>query len=69
MYHLLLMLTAIRERHESSREGLTISTCTSREGLHISAWAGKPMKGRRLWHLYWYLGYDVEPSCTELEAQ
>jgi hypothetical protein len=46
-------------------EPLTVRSCTSREGVHLTAWRGKPREGRRVWHAYWYLGYDVEPSCTE----
>ena len=42
-----------------------VRLCTSSEGLHLTAWAGEPLKTRRLWHQYYYLGYDVEPSCTE----
>jgi hypothetical protein len=40
-----------------------VRTCTSSEGLHLTLWSGQPLKGRRLWHAYYYLGYDVEPSC------
>ena len=40
-------------------------SCTSSEGLHLTLWAGVPLKSRRLWHAYYYLGYDVEPSCDE----
>jgi hypothetical protein len=24
-----------------------------------------PLQSRRLWHQYFYLGYDVEPSCKD----
>ena len=47
-----------------------IHSCTSSEGVHYTAWAGTPLESRRLWHAYYYLGYDVEPSCkqrTEVE--
>jgi hypothetical protein len=44
---------------------ISVRSCSSREGVHLTAWAGTPLRGRRLWHAYWYLGYDVEPSCTE----
>ena len=40
-----------------------VRSCTSREGLHLTVWAGAPLKSPRLWHSYYYLGYDVEPSC------
>jgi hypothetical protein len=39
--------------------------CTSMEGLHLTVWSGMPLKGKRQWHRYFYLGYDVEPNCTE----
>jgi hypothetical protein len=29
---------------------------------------GKPLEGRRLRHEYLYLGYDVEPDCTEADT-
>ena len=41
--------------------------CASEEGFHATAWAGEPITSRRIWHAYYYLGYDVEPSCTEPE--
>ena len=47
------------------RTPLSFATCTSNEGLHLTAWRG----GRRVWHAYYYLGFDVEPSCTEKEAR
>ena len=40
-----------------------VRSCTSREGVHLTAWAGAPLTSQRLWHQYYYLGYDVEPSC------
>jgi hypothetical protein len=43
--------------------------CTSQEGLHLTIWSGKSLRGLRRWHWYYYLGYDVEPSCTSREAQ
>jgi hypothetical protein len=39
-------------------------SCTSIEGLHLTLWAGEPLKAPRLWHLYYYVGYDLQPSCT-----
>jgi len=41
--------------------------CTSSEGLHFTVWSGKPLEGRLRWHQYYYLGYDVEPTCTPNE--
>ncbi len=44
---------------------LFFRVCASREGLHYSVWSGKPLEGARRWRAYYYLGYDVEPDCTE----
>ena len=44
--------------------GVQVHSCTSSEGVHYSAWTGVPLDSRRLWHEYFYLGYDVEPSCA-----
>ena len=64
--------TSARGRVELKPEGadqtLTVSSCTSTEGLHLAVWLGRPVKGERLWHQYWYLGYDLEPTCTNEEA-
>lgn len=40
-----------------------LRVCTSSEGLHLTIWSGEPLVGPRRWHRYYYLGYDVEPSC------
>jgi hypothetical protein len=40
-------------------------SCTSSEGVHYTVWTGTPLDSRRLWHAYFYLGYDVEPSCKQ----
>ena len=42
-----------------------VRSCTSTEGVHLTLWAGAPLKSTRLWRAYYYLGYDVEPSCDE----
>ena len=43
--------------------------CTSMEGLHLTVWSGRPLQGKRQWHRYFYLGYDVEPNCTAGDAR
>ena len=40
-------------------------TCTSNEGIHLTVWSGKPLIGKRRRHFYYYLGYDVVPSCKK----
>lgn len=42
-------------------------SCGSAEGLHLTVWSGVPLQGTLRWHHYYYLGYDIKPSCTELE--
>ena len=42
--------------------------CTSMEGLHMTVWSGMPLKGKRQWHRYFYLGWDVEPNCKDGEG-
>lgn len=44
---------------------LQFRQCTSAEGVHLTAWR----ENRRTWHQYWYLGTDVEPTCTESEMK
>lgn len=73
---------AIVGRFEVERRGAAISLhsgktvarigvrgCTSNEGLHLTLWSGKPLEGKRLWHMYYYLGYDVEPTCQSADYQ
>lgn len=43
----------------------TFRDCTSYEGVHLTIWSGPPLEGRRLWHAYFYLGFETEPSCEE----
>jgi hypothetical protein len=39
-------------------------SCTSADGVHLTAWRGTPLKGTRIWHQYYYLGQDLEATCT-----
>lgn len=48
---------------------VSFRSCTSMEGLHFTLWSGAPPREKRLWHGYYYLGYDVEPTCREREFQ
>jgi hypothetical protein len=50
---------------DGTRESFGV--CASSEGLHYMVWTGAPLEGRLRWHRYLYLGYDLEPSCTERE--
>ena len=43
--------------------------CTSNEGNHLTVWSGEPLQGKKRWHSYYYLGYDVEPTCKKSDYQ
>ena len=47
------------------QQQLSFRSCTGTEGLHFSAWSGTPPKQRLVWQRYFYLGYDIEPTCVE----
>jgi hypothetical protein len=44
---------------------VTIRSCSSMEGLHFTGWTGGASNGKKIWHRYYYLGYDVEPTCQD----
>jgi hypothetical protein len=48
---------------------LSFRSCTSTEGLHFSAWSGMRPKEQLVWQRYYYLGYDVEPTCVERDVK
>lgn len=50
---------------DGNRNFESFRLCTSNEGLHLTVWAGEPLKSKRLWHEYYYLGYDVQPNCMK----
>lgn len=41
------------------------SICNTSEGINFTAWSDEPWKSQELWSDYYYLGYDMEPSCPE----
>jgi hypothetical protein len=43
--------------------------CASSEGLHFTVWSGPSLDSVLQWHQYYYLGYDVEPNCTDREVR
>jgi len=53
---------------EPGRPAWQFRTCASEEGVHASAWSGTPLASQRRWHAYYYLGYDVEPTCTPADS-
>ena len=60
---------AIVARLSAAYPDAQVRSCTSQEGLHLTAWSGTPLTSQRLWHQYYYLGYDVEPSCDDREVR
>lgn len=53
---------------DKGKEPVSFRSCTSSEGVHLTVWRGQPLKGVRLWHQYYYLGQDVEPTCTDQDT-
>ncbi|MDP9130892.1 MAG: hypothetical protein M3N35_10950 [Candidatus Binatota bacterium] len=48
---------------------LIFRSCTSTEGFHFSIWSGTKLKEQEIWRRYFYLGYDVEPTCAERDFE
>lgn len=44
------------------------SSCTGSEGVNLLVWNGLPHRGTLEWHRYYYLGYDVESTCTNADT-
>lgn len=44
---------------------ISFRSCTSMEGLHLFVTAGREANVKKVGHSYYYLGYDVEPTCKE----
>jgi hypothetical protein len=58
---------AVRLRLGTPPVTIRVRSCTSSEGLHVTLWNGAPLKAARLWHAYYYLGYDVTATCQPLD--
>lgn len=43
--------------------------CTGFEGTHFTLWTGKPLKGKRIWHSFYYVDYDTEPNCKDMDLK
>jgi hypothetical protein len=56
-------------RLDSRYRNIQVRSCTSQEGVHLTVWAGQPLRSRRLWHQYYYLGFDVTPSCDDADTR
>jgi len=44
-------------------------SCTATEGEHLTIWTGRPLVGKRIWHAYYYLGYDTIPTCKKNDTK
>ncbi|MGO1001083.1 hypothetical protein [Lysobacter sp. CA196] len=40
----------------------SLRACGSMEGIHFTAWKGKPLRSARLWQSYFWLEYGLEPG-------
>ncbi|MBB5020558.1 hypothetical protein HNQ59_003879 [Chitinivorax tropicus] len=46
---------------------ISFRLCNSSEGVHLTAWAGTPLKSHRIWHGYTHLEFDTTPDCHRQE--
>lgn len=44
-------------------------SCSGYEGTHFTIWTGKPLKGKRIWHSFYYVDYGTEPNCTKQDLK
>jgi len=50
---------------DEALQDVRVRVCSSMEGLHLTLWSGEPLKAPRVWHLYYYLGYDLQQTCQQ----
>jgi hypothetical protein len=43
--------------------------CAGFEGTLFAIWTGKPLKGRQIWHSFYYVDYDTEPNCKKKDSE
>ena len=48
---------------EGNGQSIVFSSCATTEGIKFGAWSDKAYQGTARWTAYYYLGYDVTPSC------
>jgi hypothetical protein len=60
---------AVAVRLGSRYPNAQVRSCASQEGLHLTVWADTPLRSQRVWHQYYYLGFDVEPSCDARDGR
>jgi hypothetical protein len=59
----------IAELEMPGRTPLRFRQCTGNESLHLTAWEGKPLVGKRVWHAYQHLLYDTKPTCQRKDYE
>lgn len=47
--------------HDGKNEVFT--SCATSEGIKFDVWSEKPNQGEPRWSAYYYLGYDLTPTC------
>ena len=48
---------------DGAQEVFTV--CATSEGIRFGLWFGEPYRGDPIWIGYYYLGYDLEPTCPQ----
>jgi hypothetical protein len=41
------------------------AVCATSDGIRFGLWTAEPYRGDPIWSGYYYLGYDLEPSCPQ----
>ncbi len=54
---------AVSLQLDKTLQDVRVRVCRSMEGLHLTLWSGEPLKTPRVWHLYYYVGYDLQQTC------
>ena len=46
-----------------------LTQCATSEGINFAVWSKAPYEGQPLWSGYYYMGYDMEPTCSQAEDE
>jgi len=54
-----------RARADLDQDGQSevFSSCATSEGIKFAVWTAKAYQGEPRWSGYYYLGYDLQPTC------
>jgi len=62
-------MTVANGRVEADLDGDGVAesfrVCNSAENVHFLTWTGAPAQGRPRWRGMYYVGYDMNPTCTD----